>query len=51
MDKLLAFYEELLKSAEDHQIAGYLQNLIEDAAKLTAAIEAIIAETRQKAGQ
>lgn len=51
MQELLEFYEALIKSAEDHQVAGHLQNLVEDAAKLAAAVQSVIQEAKQRVGQ
>lgn len=48
MEQLIALYEELLRGAEDHQIAGHLTNLVQDAAVLTEAVKNVIDQARAR---
>lgn len=51
MQELLAIYEEILRSAEDHQILPHLTNLLQDAAAMADATRNVLDQARQKAAQ
>ena len=49
MDQLIAIYEEIIRGAEDHQIAGHLDNLVKDAAVLADAVKNVVDQARARA--
>lgn len=48
MQELLAVYEEIIRSAEDHQIVGHLTNLVQDAAAITEAVKSVVDQARAR---
>lgn len=49
MEQLVAIYEEILRGAEDHQIAGHLTNLVNDAAVLAEAVKNVVDQAKARA--
>lgn len=48
MDELLAFYEHLIKQAEDGQVLNHLTNLVQDAAVLTDAVKTVVNQAKAR---